>query len=82
MKQMNILFILAACMTTTGCGSNDTTEPVVEVSLDCSPSTIESEAAGSTSIVKVTANREWKVYSDNEWITYTPKSSINNYEHL
>ena len=82
MKQMNILFILAACMTTTGCGSNDTTEPVVEVSLDCSPSTIESEAAGSTSIVKVTANREWKVYSDNEWITYTPKSSINNYEEV
>lgn len=58
-----------------GCGGSEDT-PVVDEKITCSPAAISAGYAGETATIEVVSTREWTAYSNDEWLTCTPSSSI------
>lgn len=78
MKRMNLFLIIPCLLSIMGCGgSADTDETSDVIQLVCTPAVLNIEAGGATAEIDVKANREWSVYSDEDWITSKPSSSIN-----
>ena len=65
----------AMLFTSSGCSSNEATSEQ-QHTLTCTPlSLIFGSEAGSSNII-LSATREWRAYSDQEWISCTPSSSL------
>ena len=75
---MNLCLFLPLALTFFGCDSNDdTTKGSQDIQLNFSLSEINADQEEMTTGIHVSANREWSVYSNEEWISCTPTSSIH-----
>ena len=77
MKKMNLLLISALCVTAMSCNEKEDKVVNTNVNMKITPSEITLSHEAATSEINVTSDREWKVYSTEKWINYTPSSSIN-----
>lgn len=73
---MNLLSLLVLALGFMSC-SDDNNEPGTDITITCSPTEINVEHEEETATIDVKVNREWMVYSNENWITCTPSSSIN-----
>ncbi|MFD1630309.1 family 16 glycosylhydrolase [Pseudopedobacter beijingensis] len=79
MNKINLFILLILALYSTSCSSkNNGVEASSNIS--CSPSQINVDYSESTTTIDVKADREWMIYSNENWINCTPKGSINTTE--
>lgn len=76
MKHLNIFSLLVLLFGIMGCSSTNN-DPEVNDSVTCTPTQINVTSDQSNASINVVATREWTVYSNDEWITCNPSSSVN-----
>ncbi|MGL5785487.1 MAG: family 16 glycosylhydrolase [Bacteroidales bacterium] len=80
---MNIILTTIIALSTLACGgNNDTPDSSADIMISISPTVVTANPEGDTAIVQIKANREWKAFSEQDWIKCSPSSSINREEVL
>ncbi len=81
MKQkMYILSILTTIVALLGC--SDDNDDIIEspATITCSTHSLSFGSSADTATVDISVSSEWMIYSDAEWLSYSPKASINTSE--
>ncbi len=79
MKRINVfLFALLGIMPLIACGSgSDDSSSFSGNKITCSTSAVSFANTASSTTVDITTTTEWSAYSDQDWITISPSSSID-----
>lgn len=75
MKRLNMCFLFVFIIGLLGCGEDDN-ESVTADQVTCAPSEINIGYEATSATTEVVASREWTAYSNNDWISCAPASSI------
>ena len=79
MKRINILlFALFGLIPLIACGSSgdDTSSANNDNTIKCSTNSVSLANTATSATVDITATTEWSAYSDQDWVTINPSSSI------
>ncbi len=76
-KRLNLFPLFALILGFIGCGSSSDDEPVVTESIACLPTQINAGYEKYVATIDITASREWSVYSEESWITYSQTGSLS-----
>ncbi|MGL5317684.1 MAG: family 16 glycosylhydrolase [Bacteroidales bacterium] len=79
---MNLFLTAILAVSSMACGGSDTPATPADVMITVSPTALTIPSKGDTTQVLVKANREWSAFSDQDWITCTPTSSVNREETI
>ena len=75
MKKLTSIYLLAPLFAFIGCSSSDNSDTSTDYATS-SPVQIETDHEGTTQSIHVKSTREWSIYSDENWISVSPTSSL------
>ena len=78
-NKMLILSIVVIAATAISCNSGSDNVSS-STTITCSTHSISFEKTASTAIITIGSTKEWTIYSDQNWITCSPSSSIKTSE--
>lgn len=79
-KKMYILSIITTFIALLGCSEDNDDINEIPVTINCSTNALSFDNNADTTTVDISVSNEWMIYSDAEWISYSPKASINTAE--
>ncbi len=77
MKKTNLFFLSLLAFVSLCCSKKDNTTEAAGGNITCSVTQISVAYGESISTVDVAADREWTIYSNENWITCSPSGSVN-----
>ena len=77
MKQMSILSLLFCFLPLTACTPDEPSNVEDNNTVTCHPGDIVFTAEGGSSVIEVSATREWSAFSDESWITLDYQASTS-----
>ncbi|MGL4412196.1 MAG: family 16 glycosylhydrolase [Bacteroidales bacterium] len=77
MRQMNIAYIFSLLLTLLSCGG-DEPAPSQKHTLSATPLSLNFSEIAQSSTIDINSTKEWGAYSNEDWISFTPSSSLAN----
>lgn len=79
---MNIILSAVLLISSFACGGNNDNTDSSDALISFTPAVLNIPTGGETTQIQIKATREWSAFSDQDWITCSPSSSVKREETI